>query len=84
MATEKKQKAPSAKKADARELGLTSVKGMHDLVGREYYQVQGFIEKAAEISHYYGFKPIDTPMLEHEALFHSGVGEGTDIVEKEM
>jgi histidyl-tRNA synthetase len=33
---------------------------------------------------YYGFRPIETPILEKQELFTSGVGEGTDIVEKEM
>ncbi len=61
-----------------------SVKGMRDLTGKEYYNYQAFFEKAAEVAHYYGFKPIETPILEQTELFTSGVGEGTDIVEKEM
>lgn len=61
-----------------------SVKGMRDLIGDEYYLYQGFAEKAAEVAIYYGFKPIETPMLEKEELFLRGVGEATDIVQKEM
>ncbi len=63
---------------------LTSPKGMNDIIGEEYYRYQGFFEKAAEIAIYYGFNPIETPILEKEAVFTSGVGEGTDIIEKEM
>lgn len=63
---------------------LTSLKGMRDLIGDEYYEYQGFFEKAAEVAIYYGFKPIETPILEKEQVFVAGVGEGTDIVEKEM
>jgi len=63
---------------------LQSVKGMRDLIGDEYYLYQGFGEKAAEVAIYYGFKPIETPMLEKEELFLRGVGEATDIVQKEM
>jgi histidyl-tRNA synthetase len=62
----------------------TSVKGMSDIIGEEYYAYSGFFEKASEIAMYYGFKPIETPILEKEELFLSGVGQDTDIVEKEM
>jgi histidyl-tRNA synthetase len=62
----------------------TSVKGMRDIIGDEYYAYEGFFEKASEVAIYYGFRPIETPILEKEELFTSGVGEGTDIVEKEM
>ena len=57
---------------------------MRDLLNEEYYAFQGFFEKAQEVAVYYGFKPIETPMLEHEEIFTSGIGEGTDIVDKEM
>lgn len=50
----------------------------------EYYGFQGFFEKAQEVAVYYGFRPIETPMLENEEVFTSGIGEGTDIVDKEM
>ncbi|MEK7140796.1 MAG: histidine--tRNA ligase [Patescibacteria group bacterium] len=62
----------------------SSPKGMRDIINEEYYAFQGFFEKAQEIAVYYGFKPIDTPILEHEDVFTSSVGEGTDIVDKEM
>ncbi len=63
---------------------IASPKGMRDLMNEEYYAFQGFFEKAQEIAVYYGFKPIDTPILENEEIFTTGVGEGTDIVDKEM
>ena len=63
---------------------ITSPKGMRDLMNEEYYSFQGFFEKAQEVAVYYGFKPIDTPMLEHEEIFTSSIGEGTDIIDKEM
>ncbi|MBI5005030.1 MAG: histidine--tRNA ligase [Candidatus Lloydbacteria bacterium] len=62
----------------------TSPKGMTDIVGDAYYRYQGFFEKAQEIAVYYGFGPIETPILEKEEVFTSGVGPDTDIVEKEM
>ena len=63
---------------------MAAPKGMRDIRDEEYYLFQGFFEKAQEVAMYYGFKPIDTPILEHEEIFTSGVGEGTDIVDKEM
>lgn len=63
---------------------VASPKGMRDLMNEEYYGFQGFFEKAQEVAVYFGFKPIDTPILEHEEVFTGGIGEGTDIVDKEM
>ena len=62
----------------------TSLKGMDDLIDAEYYAFQGLFEKAQEVAVYYGFKPIETPVLEHEEVFVSAIGEGTDIIDKEM
>ena len=63
---------------------VASPRGMRDLMNEEYYAFQGFFEKAQEVAVYYGFKPIDTPILEHEEVFTGTFGEGTDIVDKEM
>ena len=63
---------------------LASPKGMRDIMNEDYYNFQGFFEKAQEVAVYYGFKPIETPMMEHEDIFKTGVGGGTDIVDKEM
>lgn len=63
---------------------LSTPKGMRDIINEEYYNFQGFFEKAQEVAVYYGFKPIETPILEQMEVFTSGIGEGTDIVDKEM
>jgi histidyl-tRNA synthetase len=63
---------------------VSSPKGMRDLMNEEYYAFQGFFEKAQEVAVYYGFKPIETPIMENEEVFARGVGDGTDIVDKEM
>ncbi len=76
MSTEKKKKTNKE--------SLQSVRGMRDIIDEQYYQFQGFFEKAQEIAVYYGFKPIDTPIVEHEEVFTSSIGIGTDIVDKEM
>ncbi len=63
---------------------FTTPKGLRDIRNEEYYLFQGFFEKAQEVAIYYGFQPIETPILEHEELFTTSVGVGTDIVDKEM
>ena len=39
---------------------------------------------AADLSRQYGYQPIETPLLEQTAVFERGVGDATDIVEKEL
>ena len=77
--TKKQVKKPTKGKRE-----LSSPKGMRDLLNEEYYSFQGFFEKAQEVAVYYGFKPIQTPILEYVDIFERGVGKGTDIVDKEM
>jgi histidyl-tRNA synthetase len=61
-----------------------SLKGMYDILDDQYYIYQGLFEKAQEVALYYGFKPIETPVLEREEVFVSAIGEGTDVIDKEM
>lgn len=63
---------------------FSSPKGMHDIIGEEYYGYQGLFEKAQEVAIYYGFKPIATPILEKIDVFTASVGVDTDIIDKEM
>lgn len=58
--------------------------GMHDILPEDqkyYKRVYGVVSNIAD---FYGFGKIDTPILEQKDLFLRGVGEGTDIVQKEM
>ena len=44
-----------------------------------------YVEKAiADITQFYGYKRIDTPIFEDTSLFQRSAGEYTDIVQKEM
>ncbi len=74
----------SEKKVKPANDNLQSVKGMRDIMGDTYYNMQGFFEKAQEVAEYYGFKPIETPILEQEDVFTTAIGAGTDAVDKEM
>ncbi|MEA3399171.1 MAG: histidine--tRNA ligase [Patescibacteria group bacterium] len=73
-----------AKKQNKIKKPLKSPRGMHDIMGDKYYSYQGFFEKAQEIAMYYGFTPIATPIVEQEQIFNTSIGEGTDIIDKEM
>ena len=61
-----------------------ATKGTKDMLPEEAYRWH-YIEKAfADICERYGLTEIRTPMFEHTELFHRGVGDTTDIVQKEM
>ncbi|MBN2413867.1 histidine--tRNA ligase [candidate division KSB1 bacterium] len=61
-----------------------SVTGMRDVLPDEQPYWRLIEQKIYEITYLYGYKRIDPPILEETALFIRGVGETTDIVEKEM
>ena len=59
-------------------------KGTRDMLPDQAYKWH-HIEKAyAELCRRYGFEEIRTPVFEHTELFQRGVGDTTDIVQKEM
>ncbi len=50
-------------------------------------QVKNWVElenKIREMCKIYGYEEIRTPIFEHTELFQRGIGEGTDVVDKEM
>ena len=60
------------------------IKGTEDVLPKQSYRWQ-FIENIMrEESRAYGFKEIRTPVFEHTELFARGVGQTTDVVQKEM
>ena len=59
-------------------------RGTADLLPPEQKYWRFIESKAMEIASRYGFGRIDTPAFEDSDLFIRSVGEGTDIVEKEM
>lgn len=63
---------------------LRAVKGMDDLFETDLVVWRHIESVAREVFLSYGFGEIRTPILEDTALFVRGVGEGTDIVGKEM
>jgi histidyl-tRNA synthetase len=63
---------------------IQAVRGMHDVLPDEAPLWQLFEQTAREVFGQYGYRNIRTPILEKTELFVRGVGEATDIVEKEM
>ncbi|OYV01393.1 MAG: histidine--tRNA ligase [Burkholderiales bacterium PBB5] len=63
---------------------LQAVKGMNDLLPPESARWEWFEEIVRALMRRYGYQNIRTPVVEPTALFVRGLGEVTDIVEKEM
>jgi histidyl-tRNA synthetase len=63
---------------------LQAVKGMNDLLPEDAGMVQALESRLHAWLAAYGYRNIRTPVLEQTALFRRGIGEVTDIVEKEM
>ena len=62
----------------------SSIKGTLDLLPKDSYKTQ-YVEAAMrEIAENYGFYEMRTPVFEHTELFERGVGDTTDVVQKEM
>jgi histidyl-tRNA synthetase len=59
-------------------------RGTADILPGEVELWQYIEDKARDICRRYNYLEIRTPIFEHTELFHRGVGETTDIVEKEM
>ncbi len=63
---------------------IAGIKGMPDMLPEESAVWEFFTDTARRTASLYGFRQIRTPILEQTALFTRGIGEVTDIVEKEM
>ncbi len=63
---------------------VNKMKGTLDFFGDNALKYQYLEEKAKVVCQRFGFTPIITPIFEATELFTRGVGEGSDIVNKEM
>src|SRR5947207_11153499 len=59
-------------------------RGTHDLLPPERAGMARLERLGAELAARYGYRPIETPMFEQTAVFERGIGEVTDVVEKEL
>ncbi len=65
-------------------MGITAIRGFNDILPEEVGKWQFVEQTAREVFEGFGFDEIRIPILEKTELFTRGIGEATDIVEKEM
>ena len=63
---------------------ITLPKGTKDALPSDIYKWHYLEGKIRDLTSLYGFREIRTPVFEHTELFLRGVGDTTDIVNKEM
>ena len=63
---------------------IAGVKGMNDLLPPDSAQWDWLEERVRSVMQRWGYQGVRTPIVEPTALFVRGLGEVTDIVEKEM
>jgi len=63
---------------------LVAVKGMNDILPPESARWEALEHRVRQLMRRFGYENLRTPIVEPTALFVRGLGEVTDIVEKEM
>jgi len=63
---------------------LIAPKGTQDVLPNEVYKWHYVESMIKEVCREFGYKELRTPTFEHTELFKRGVGESTDVVQKEM
>ena len=63
---------------------LNIPKGTKDVLPSQSYKWQYIEDAARDVARVFNFKEVRTPVFEHTELFLRGVGETTDVVNKEM
>jgi histidyl-tRNA synthetase len=59
-------------------------RGLRDLLPPERQGLARLEELASKLAARYGYRPIETPLFEQAGVFERGIGEVTDVVEKEL
>lgn len=57
---------------------------MHDILPEDQPFYKKVYEVAADAADFYDFHKIDTPIVEDAELFSKGIGQSTDIIERQM
>lgn len=65
-------------------MNIKAPKGTQDIMPEEVYKWHFLENKLREICEKFGYRELRTPTFEHTELFKRGVGETTDVVQKEM
>jgi histidyl-tRNA synthetase len=59
-------------------------RGTRDLLPQERRALLRLEGIASDLTRRYGYDPIETPLFEQTAVFERGIGDATDVVEKEL
>jgi histidyl-tRNA synthetase len=65
-------------------MAIRAVRGVHDILPSEAVKWQRVEAVARQVFEAYGYEEIRLPIFERTELFARGIGEATDIVQKEM
>lgn len=65
-------------------MNIKAPKGTKDILPEESPKWDRFFNSVERVFNSYGYARIETPIFEAESLFVRAIGEGTDIVNKEM
>ena len=63
---------------------INAIRGMNDMLPKDAAAWSHLERALADLTRAYGYEQIRTPIVEATGLFQRGIGEVTDIVEKEM
>lgn len=63
---------------------IKAIRGTKDIIGEDAEKYTYISNVSQQVFESYGYKYIKTPIFEETDLFKRGIGEATDVVEKEM
>jgi histidyl-tRNA synthetase len=63
---------------------IAAPRGTRDILPDEFAARRWLLEAHRTVAESFGYRPIETPMIEATELFSRGVGADTDVVEKQM
>jgi len=84
MPRRRKQIDEASRRARRKITPIQKVRGMKDILPREWLVWNHILDVSEKLCRDFGFGKIEVPILERTELFERGVGQVTDIVEKEM
>ncbi len=63
---------------------MSAPKGVRDILPEESWKWAYVFRMVQETARYFGYSEVHLPIFEHTELFSRGIGDTTDVVEKEM
>lgn len=78
------KKTAKTEKPKEEPLVLHTLRGMKDIIPSDQPYWEQVRKVSERLARDYGFSRLDTPIMEFTNIFTRSIGEGTDIVEKEM